>query len=164
MNEITKLQRTVQEERQKAQELTVWLHTKENMIREMWVRDSLLRKHQERVQKMREERDSLSKELRKCKDENYNLAMSYARQSEEKSSALMKNRDLLLEVSDPVLKLPPSYLIPEGLCCASDVSLPGTVWPSLWWGIVHIPWQVVCLSGPWLSPVGPCITSCALKN
>ncbi|POI33742.1 hypothetical protein CIB84_002507 [Bambusicola thoracicus] len=98
MNEITKLQRTVQEERQKAQELTVWLHTKENMIREMWVRDSLLRKHQERVQKMREERDSLSKELRKCKDENYNLAMSYARQSEEKSSALMKNRDLLLEI------------------------------------------------------------------
>lgn len=106
MNEITKLQKMVQEERQKAQELTVWLHTKENMIREMWVRDSLLHKHQERVQKMKEERDSLSKELRKCKDENYNLAMSYARQSEEKSSALMKNRDLLLEVSDPVLKLP----------------------------------------------------------
>uniref|UniRef100_A0A8C3LS14 Caspase recruitment domain family member 9 n=1 Tax=Chrysolophus pictus TaxID=9089 RepID=A0A8C3LS14_CHRPC len=98
MNEITKLQRTVQEERQKAQELTVWLHTKEDMIREMWVRDSLLRKHQERVQKMKEERDSLSKELRKCKDENYSLAMSYARQSEEKSSALMKNRDLLLEI------------------------------------------------------------------
>ncbi|XP_065593391.1 caspase recruitment domain-containing protein 9 isoform X2 [Cyrtonyx montezumae] len=98
MNEITKLQRTVQEERQKVQELTVWLHNKENMIREMWVRDSLLRKHQERVQKMKEERDSLSKELRKCKDENYNLAMSYAKQSEEKSSALMKNRDLLLEI------------------------------------------------------------------
>ncbi|OXB76346.1 UNVERIFIED_CONTAM: hypothetical protein H355_006757 [Colinus virginianus] len=98
MNEITKLQRTVQEERQKVQELTVWLHDKENMIREMWVRDSLLRKHQERVQKMKEERDSLSKELRKCKDENYNLAMSYAKQSEEKSSALMKNRDLLLEI------------------------------------------------------------------
>ncbi|NXC41848.1 CARD9 protein, partial [Penelope pileata] len=98
MNEITKLQRAVQEERQKAQELTVWLHTKENMMREMWVRDSLLRKHQERVQKMKEERDSLSKELRKCKDENYNLAMSYAKQSEEKSAALMKNRDLLLEI------------------------------------------------------------------
>ncbi|XP_068513020.1 caspase recruitment domain-containing protein 9 isoform X6 [Anas acuta] len=98
MSEIMKLQRTVQEERQKAQELTVWLHTKENTIREMWVRDSLLRKHQERAQKMKEERDSLSKELRKCKDENYNLAMSYAKQSEEKSAALMKNRDLLLEI------------------------------------------------------------------
>ncbi|KFQ34977.1 Caspase recruitment domain-containing protein 9 [Mesitornis unicolor] len=98
MNEIMKLQSTVQEERRKAQELTVWLHTKEDTIREMWVRDSLLHKHQERAQKMKEERDSLSKELRKCKDENYNLAMSYAKQSEEKSAALMKNRDLILEI------------------------------------------------------------------
>ncbi|XP_009278899.1 caspase recruitment domain-containing protein 9 isoform X1 [Aptenodytes patagonicus] len=98
MNEIMKLQSTVQEERRKAQELTMWLHTKEDTIREMWVRDSLLHKHQERAQKMKEERDSLSKELRKCKDENYNLAMSYAKQSEEKSAALMKNRDLILEI------------------------------------------------------------------
>ncbi|XP_065552074.1 caspase recruitment domain-containing protein 9 isoform X5 [Lathamus discolor] len=98
MNEIMKLQSMVQEERRKAQELTLWLHTKEDTIRELWVRDSLLRKHQERAQKMKEERDSLSKELRKCKDENYSLAMSYARQSEEKSAALMKNRDLMLEI------------------------------------------------------------------
>ncbi|KAM6243714.1 caspase recruitment domain-containing protein 9 isoform 1-T1 [Porphyrio hochstetteri] len=98
MNEIMKLQSTVQEERRKAQELTMWLHTKEDTIREMWVRDSLLRKHEERAQKMKEERDSLSKELRKCKDENYSLAMSYAKQSEEKSAALMKNRDLMLEI------------------------------------------------------------------
>ncbi|XP_061208398.1 caspase recruitment domain-containing protein 9 isoform X4 [Neopsephotus bourkii] len=98
MNEIMKLQSTVQEERRKAQELSLWLHTKEDTIRELWVRDSLLRKHQERAQKMKEERDSLSKELRKCKDENYSLAMSYARQSEEKSAALMKNRDLILEI------------------------------------------------------------------
>ncbi|NWW34867.1 CARD9 protein, partial [Panurus biarmicus] len=98
MNEIMKLQSAVQEERRKAQELTVWLHSKEDTLREMWVRDSLLRKHQERAQRMKEERDSLSKELRKCKDENYNLALSYAKQSEEKSTALMKNRDLLLEI------------------------------------------------------------------
>ncbi|NWR84978.1 CARD9 protein, partial [Furnarius figulus] len=98
MNEIMKLQSAVQDERRKVQELTVWLHSKEDTIREMWVRDSLLRKHQERAQRMREERDSLSRELRKCKDENYNLAMSYAKQSEEKSAALMKNRDLILEI------------------------------------------------------------------
>ncbi|XP_057236826.1 caspase recruitment domain-containing protein 9 isoform X2 [Malurus melanocephalus] len=98
MNEIMKLQSAVQEERRKAQELTVWLHSKEDTIREMWVRDSLLRKHQERAQRMKEERDSLSKELRKCKDENYSLALSYAKQSEEKSAALMKNRDLLLQI------------------------------------------------------------------
>ncbi|XP_062497097.1 caspase recruitment domain-containing protein 9 isoform X6 [Pezoporus occidentalis] len=98
MNEIMKLQSMVQEERRKAQELTLWLHAKEDTIRELWVRDSLLRKHQELAQKMKEERDSLSKELRKCKDENYSLAMSYARQSEEKSAALMKSRDLILEI------------------------------------------------------------------
>ncbi|NXB71175.1 CARD9 protein, partial [Donacobius atricapilla] len=98
MNEIMKLQSAVQEERRKAQELRVWLHSKEDTLREMWVRDSLLRKHQERAQRMKEERDSLSKELRKCKDENYSLALSYAKQSEEKSAALMKNRDLLLEI------------------------------------------------------------------
>ncbi|NXK62404.1 CARD9 protein, partial [Sylvietta virens] len=98
MNEIMKLQSAVQEERHKAQELTAWLNSKEDTLREMWVRDSLLRKHQERAQRMKEERDSLSKELRKCKDENYSLALSYAKQSEEKSAALMKNRDLLLEI------------------------------------------------------------------
>lgn len=98
MNEITKLQSAVQEERRKAQELNMWLHAKEDALKEMRVRDSVLRKHQERAQKMKEERDSLAKELRKCKDENYNLAMSYAKQSEEKNAALMKNRDLQLEI------------------------------------------------------------------
>lgn len=113
MNEIMKLQSAVQEERRKAQELTVWLHSKEDTLRELWVRDSLLRKHQERAQRMKEERDSLSKELRKCKDENYSLALSYAKQSEEKSAALMKNRDLLLEVSHGFSSFP-SYLTLEG--------------------------------------------------
>ncbi|XP_074871547.1 caspase recruitment domain-containing protein 9 [Carettochelys insculpta] len=98
MNEIMKLQNTVQEERRKAQELNMWLHAKEDAIKEMRVKDSMLRKHQERAQKMKEERDNLAAELRKCKDENYELAMSYARQSEEKNAALMKNRDLQLEI------------------------------------------------------------------
>ncbi|NXF18875.1 CARD9 protein, partial [Rhodinocichla rosea] len=98
MNEIMKLQRGGQEERRKAQELAGWLHSKGGGLREMWVRDSLLRKHQERGGGMKEERDSLSKELRKCKEGGYSLALSYAKQSEEKSTALMKNRDLLLEI------------------------------------------------------------------
>uniref|UniRef100_A0A7M4ESG0 Caspase recruitment domain family member 9 n=1 Tax=Crocodylus porosus TaxID=8502 RepID=A0A7M4ESG0_CROPO len=98
MNEITKLQGAVQEERRKAQELSLWLRAKEDLLKEMRVRDSLLRKHQERAQKMKEERDSLSQELRRAKDDNYELAMSYAKQSEEKSTALMRNRDLQLEV------------------------------------------------------------------
>nr|XP_006120864.1 caspase recruitment domain-containing protein 9 [Pelodiscus sinensis]XP_014427860.1 caspase recruitment domain-containing protein 9 [Pelodiscus sinensis]XP_025039295.1 caspase recruitment domain-containing protein 9 [Pelodiscus sinensis] len=98
MNEITKLQSIVQEERRKAQDLHLQLQAKEDALKEMRVRDSVLRKHQERAQKMKEERDHLSKELRKCKDENYELAMSYARQSEEKNAALMKSRDLQLEI------------------------------------------------------------------
>lgn len=102
MNEITKLQGAVQEERRKAQELSLWLRAKEDLLKEMRVRDSLLRKHQERAQKMKEERDSLSQELRRAKDDNYDLAMSYAKQSEEKSTALMRNRDLQLEVCWPV--------------------------------------------------------------
>uniref|UniRef100_A0A8C8R8J0 Caspase recruitment domain family member 9 n=1 Tax=Pelusios castaneus TaxID=367368 RepID=A0A8C8R8J0_9SAUR len=98
MNEIMKLQSAVHEERRKAQELNMWLHAKEDALKEMRVRDSMLRKHQERAQKMKEERDALAKELRKCKDENYSLAMSYAKQSEEKNAALMENRDLQLEI------------------------------------------------------------------
>ncbi|XP_054853266.1 caspase recruitment domain-containing protein 9 isoform X1 [Eublepharis macularius] len=98
MKEITKLQGTLREERQTVQELHVLLHTKDDLIKEMRVRDSVLRKHQERVHKMKEERDNLSKELKQCKDENYELAMSYAKQSEEKNVALMKNRDLQLEI------------------------------------------------------------------
>lgn len=98
MNEISKLQGASREERRKIQELNALLQAKDDVIKELRVRDSVLRKHQERAQKMKEERDSLSKELKQCRDENYELAMSYARQSEEKNVALMKNRDLQLEV------------------------------------------------------------------
>ncbi|XP_063000598.1 caspase recruitment domain-containing protein 9 [Elgaria multicarinata webbii] len=98
MSEISKLQGAIWEERRKVQELNLVLGTKEDLIKEMRVRDSVLRKHQERAQKMKEERDNLSKELKLCRDENYELAMSYAKQSEEKNVALMKNRDLQLEI------------------------------------------------------------------
>ncbi|XP_061459984.1 caspase recruitment domain-containing protein 9 isoform X2 [Rhineura floridana] len=98
MSEISKLQGAVREERWRVQEMNVLLHTKEGVIKELRVRDSVLRKYQERAQKVKEERDGLSKELKRCKDENYELAMSYARQSEEKNVALMKNRDLQLEI------------------------------------------------------------------
>ncbi|KAG8142098.1 hypothetical protein E2320_006726 [Naja naja] len=97
MSEVSKLQAAVREERQKVQELNVTLSTKEDTIKEMRVRDSVLRKYQERAHKVKEERDSLSKELMLCREENYKLAMNYARQSEEKNVALMKNRDLQLE-------------------------------------------------------------------
>lgn len=62
------------------------------------MKDSLLRKHQERVQRLKEECEACGRELKRYKDENYDLAMRLARQSEEKGTALMRNRDLQLEV------------------------------------------------------------------
>ena len=91
MSEVLKLQR-------KAQDLTQLLSSKDDLIKELRVKDSLLRKHQERVQRLKEELEAGSRELKRCKDENYELAMRLARQSEEKGAALMRTRDLQLEV------------------------------------------------------------------
>ncbi|XP_066436607.1 caspase recruitment domain-containing protein 9 [Eleutherodactylus coqui] len=98
MNEMLKLQQTIQEERRKYRELHGVIQEKDDVIRKVQVKDSELKKHQERVLKMKEEVDNLNKELKKCKDENYDLAMKYARQSDEKNTALMKNRELQLEI------------------------------------------------------------------
>ena len=48
--------------------------------------------------KLREERNTYSDELLRVKDENYKLAMRYATLSEEKNMAVMRSRDLQLEV------------------------------------------------------------------
>ncbi|XP_073496234.1 caspase recruitment domain-containing protein 9 isoform X5 [Phyllobates terribilis] len=98
MNEMLKLQQTIQEERRKYKELHTLAQEKDDDIRQMQVKDSELKKHQERVIKMKEEVDNLNKELKMCKDKNYDLAMKYARQSDEKNTALMKNRELQLEI------------------------------------------------------------------
>ncbi|KAM4662538.1 caspase recruitment domain-containing protein 9 isoform 2-T2 [Discoglossus pictus] len=98
MNEMLKLQQVIHEERRKYKELNGLLFEKEDIIRQMQVKDSELKKHQERVQKMKEERDNLHLELKKYKDKNYDLAMKFAEQSDEKNSALMRNRDLQLEI------------------------------------------------------------------
>lgn len=48
--------------------------------------------------KLREERNTYSDELLRVKEENYKLAMRYAALSEEKNMAVMRSRDLQLEV------------------------------------------------------------------
>lgn len=48
--------------------------------------------------KLKEERNTYSDELLRVKDENYKLAMRYATLSEEKNMAVMRSRDLQLEV------------------------------------------------------------------
>lgn len=47
---------------------------------------------------MREERNTYNDELLRVKDENYKLAMRYATLSEDKNMAVMRSRDLQLEV------------------------------------------------------------------
>ncbi|XP_006900697.1 PREDICTED: caspase recruitment domain-containing protein 9 [Elephantulus edwardii] len=91
MSEVLKLQK-------KVQDLTALLSSKDDFIKELRVKDSLLRKHQERVQRLKEECEAGGRELKRCKDENYELALRLARQTEEKGAALMRNRDLQLEV------------------------------------------------------------------
>ncbi|XP_008047402.1 caspase recruitment domain-containing protein 9 [Carlito syrichta] len=91
MTEVMKLQK-------KVQDLTSLLSAKDDFIKELRVKDSLLRRHQERVQKLKEECEAGARELQRCKGENYDLAMRLARQSEEKGAALMRNRDLQLEI------------------------------------------------------------------
>lgn len=57
-----------------------------------------LQTFQERYNKMKEERNNYNDELMKVKDDNYQLAMRYAQLSEEKNMAVMRSRDLQLEV------------------------------------------------------------------
>ncbi|MGH0160988.1 UNVERIFIED_CONTAM: hypothetical protein FKN15_040583 [Acipenser sinensis] len=98
MSEVTKLQKAVQEEKRRSQELSCSLAAHEDTIKQLQVKDSELRKQQERVRKMKEERNAFSNEAKKLKDENYGLLRELAKQSEEKNTVLMKNRDLQLEV------------------------------------------------------------------
>ncbi|XP_020936808.1 caspase recruitment domain-containing protein 9 isoform X3 [Sus scrofa] len=91
MSEVMKLQK-------KAQDLTALLGSKDDLIKELRVKDGLLRKHQERAQRLKEACEAGGRELQRCKDENYDLALRLARQSEERGTALMRNRDLQLEI------------------------------------------------------------------
>uniref|UniRef100_A0A8C6ESS2 Caspase recruitment domain family member 9 n=2 Tax=Marmota marmota marmota TaxID=9994 RepID=A0A8C6ESS2_MARMA len=91
MTEVMKLQK-------KVQDLTALLSSKDDFIKELRVKDSLLRTHQERVQRLKEQCEAGGRELKRCKEENYDLALRLARLSEEKGTALMRSRDLQLEV------------------------------------------------------------------
>ena len=82
----------------KVQELTALLGSRDDLAEELRVKDSLLRKLQERVQRLKEACEAGSRELQRCKDENYDLALRLARQSEERDAALTGHRGLLLEV------------------------------------------------------------------
>ncbi|XP_014027527.1 caspase recruitment domain-containing protein 9 isoform X1 [Salmo salar] len=98
MSEVTRLQKGLQEERRRRQEATWAAATQEDSLRQQQVKERELRKQQERVQCMREERDRQWEVVCHLKDENYSLMHNLTKLSEEKNSALMSNRDLQLEI------------------------------------------------------------------
>ncbi|XP_041755826.2 caspase recruitment domain-containing protein 9 isoform X2 [Coregonus clupeaformis] len=98
MSEVTRLQKGLQEERRRRQEATSAVAAQEDTLRQQQVRERELRKQQERVQCMREERDRQLEVVRHLKDDNYSLMYNVTKLNEEKNSALMSNRDLQLEI------------------------------------------------------------------
>lgn len=77
--------------------------------------------------KLRDERNTYSDELLRVKDENYKLAMRYATLSEEKNMAVMRSRDLQLEV--PMHENTKTYVITLYLQCAKK-GISGSVTSS----------------------------------
>lgn len=74
--------------------------------RQQQLRDRELKKLTERVQKLREERERLSEEVKQFRDHNYSLMADINTLSQEKSNALLANRDLQIEVS---CRRPPTH-------------------------------------------------------
>ncbi|XP_067826089.1 caspase recruitment domain-containing protein 9 isoform X2 [Heptranchias perlo] len=109
MAEVQKQQQAVIQGHRRVQDLTIEATKKDDLIKQLQVKVSELRKHQERFRKMREERDNYCEELKTCKEENYKWAKDFAMQSEAKNVALMKNRDLQLEIE----KLKHSLMLAE---------------------------------------------------
>lgn len=76
-------------------------------LQEVWsrqqqLRDCELKKLTERMHKVREERERLSEEVKQLRDHNYNLMADINTLGQEKSNALLANRDLQIEVSGPL--------------------------------------------------------------
>ncbi|XP_007243985.2 caspase recruitment domain-containing protein 9 isoform X2 [Astyanax mexicanus] len=98
MNEVTRLQNALQDERRSRLEAAARAAEHQDAARQLQTRECELRKQNERVQRMREEREQLWNEARRLRDENYRLMQDVTRLSEEKNGALMFNRDLQLEI------------------------------------------------------------------
>lgn len=105
MNEVIKLQQQVKAKDLQRCELLAKSRQLEDEKKQLTLIRLELLTFQERYYKMKEERDSHNDELVKVKDDNYNLAMRYAQLSEEKNMAVMRSRDLQLEVGTPGLWL-----------------------------------------------------------
>ncbi|XP_040047541.1 caspase recruitment domain-containing protein 11 [Gasterosteus aculeatus] len=98
MNEVMKLQQQSKVKTLQTAELSRKNCTLEDEQKKLKLANQELQAFQQRYNKLKEERNSYSDELLRVKDENYKLAMRYATLSEEKNMAVMRSRDLQLEV------------------------------------------------------------------
>ncbi|XP_042337410.1 caspase recruitment domain-containing protein 9 [Plectropomus leopardus] len=98
MSELSRLQRALQDERRRRQQACSVAKEQEVWSRQQQLRDRELRKLTERVQKVREERERLSEEVKQLRDHNYSLMADINSLNQEKSAALLANRDMQIEV------------------------------------------------------------------
>ncbi|XP_018422292.1 PREDICTED: caspase recruitment domain-containing protein 11 [Nanorana parkeri] len=98
MNEVIKLQQQLKTKEVQKCELVANSRQLEDERKQLKLVNLELLTFQERYNKMKEERNNCNDELIKVKDENYTLAMRYAQLSEEKNMAVMRSRDLQLEI------------------------------------------------------------------
>ncbi|XP_066433343.1 caspase recruitment domain-containing protein 11 [Eleutherodactylus coqui] len=98
MNEVIKLQQQLKTKEVQKCELVANSRLLEDERKQLKLVNLELLTFQERYNKMKEERNNCHDELIKIKDDNYNLAMRYAQLSEEKNMAVMRSRDLQLEI------------------------------------------------------------------
>ncbi|KAM6905367.1 caspase recruitment domain-containing protein 11 [Xenentodon cancila] len=105
MNEVMKLQQQTKVKTLQFTELSRKNCTLEDEQKKLRLANQELQAFQQRYNKLREERNTYSDELLRVKDENYKLAMRYATLSEEKNMAVMRSRDLQLEIDQLKHKL-----------------------------------------------------------
>ncbi|KAM9843995.1 caspase recruitment domain-containing protein 11 [Aulostomus maculatus] len=98
MNEVVKLQQQSKVKTLQHVELSRKNCTLEDEQKKLRLANQELQAFQQRYNKLKEERNTYSDELLRVKDENYKLAMRYATLSEEKNMAVMRSRDLQLEI------------------------------------------------------------------
>lgn len=105
MNEVMKLQQQAKAKDVQRVDIMAKCRTLEDEQKKLRLANQELRTFQERYNKIKEERNNCNDELIKVKDDNYQLAMRYAQLSEEKNMAIMRSRDLQLEVRVCMLHL-----------------------------------------------------------
>ncbi|XP_067238533.1 caspase recruitment domain-containing protein 11 isoform X3 [Chanodichthys erythropterus] len=105
MNEVIKLQQQSKAKDVQRVDIMTKCRTLEDDTKKLRLANRELLTFQERYNKMKEERNNYNDELIKVKDDNYQLAMRYAQLSEEKNMAVMRSRDLQLEIDQLKHKL-----------------------------------------------------------